>query len=186
MARKQPSKTRTIGRKVCPYDCPFADRMLKHEDLMLWSGRLESGMDKFAQATQQLAVNFAATTEGTAQRIDAMEKTVNENQEAIKIVETRIEGVRTEVTERLDQQTKALTDHFDRGVEKITEKVEAEKKDRKTQVQELADRTGKLEKWQSVIIGGSAVVAFIVVSILVRFMWVFVEKYGIQLWNLVK
>ena len=186
-----------LSKRLCPYECPFEDRMLKHEDLMNWSGRLESGINKFAEATQQLAVNLAGTTKRLDAVEDAMQHSSTARQTEIdairesqaqdyRYLDGRIATVQTELTNRIEQQTKDLTEHLDQGFEKIAAKIEAEKTERKEDTKVLASRVTSLELWRGLIIGGAIVIGFILSAFVLRIAWIMIENNGAQWFPFIK
>lgn len=70
---------------------------------------------------------------------------------------SRIDGVREELTKRLDEQTEKLTETITGGLEKVGSARASDQK-----------RIRGLENWRWLVVGGGAVVAIILFDVLIR------------------
>jgi len=138
-------------QKYCPYNCPFEDTMLRHEDLRKWSYRLEQSIDKFSTAvTQALSVQAAHSA-----RLTSMEKAQEENRQDHKQINDRIDQFEESITKVLADQTV----HLDTRIAQMGEAADVTHA-------KLADRITDLETWRWLVVGG-AIVAGSVLSVVI-------------------
>jgi hypothetical protein len=80
-----------------------------------------------------------------------------EQQKETRHLNVRIDTVQKDITDRLDNQTKTLAEHFDKGIDKVTEAHVSN-----------SNRISALEKWRWTLVGGGAALAFLISDVIVR------------------
>ena len=84
-------------------------------------------------------------------------------------INQRITDVEQKLSRELDNQTEKLAAYFDQSVEKMA-------KDIKSDIKTLDARISTLEVWRWVILGGSAVVMFVIGGIIIKLLEIAMEK----------
>jgi flagellar motility protein MotE (MotC chaperone) len=149
-------------QKYCPYNCPFEDTMLRHEDLRKWSYRLEQSIDKFSTAvTQALSVQAAHSA-----RLTSMEKAQEENRQDHKQINDRIDEVEASISKKLTEQT----EHLEKAIDKMV--VTADQTHNK-----IKERITALETWRWLIVGGSLVVGGVLSFVVAKIALDWIAKY---------
>lgn len=142
-------------QRYCPYQCPFEDTMLKHNDLQTWSFRLERSIARFSNVvTQALSVQAAH-----AERLTSMEKSQEDNRQDHQRIHERIDAVETSLSDKLAEQTKDVKSHIDKTINP------------------LADRVVALETWRWLIVGGSLVVGGVLSFVIAKIALDWIAKY---------
>lgn len=116
------------------------DRMLApatHDDLHEWTRRLDTVVDKFANATGELSVTIAKH----ASRLDYGDKTMEMLQADARRLSTKIDDNQLDYVRRMDAQTAAVKEHFDATLKPLQQKISS------------------LSTWRAWITGGVAFLA---------------------------
>lgn len=124
------------------------------------SWHLQTCVERLDDAVMQLASHdqrLTAQNSATLQIQTDIRELRGEQTRSVEVVNSRIDGVRMELSNRLEDQTKALTSHFDTGILSLEE---SRKKD--------TERLASLEKWRFLIGGGAAVASVAIFDVLAR------------------
>lgn len=124
------------------------------EDMMRWTVRLEDSIQKLATATTELSTGIAAHT----QRLNNVEHQSEQNATDYRSLSERITTVQQQLTTKLEETTAAVNKHIDDSIAKFTE-------ERKAADERFHNRLRSLEKWRWILLGGSALAAFLLIEI---------------------
>lgn len=137
-------------------------------------GRLETTIEKLAEATTELALGVA----GQRERLNNLEKDKEQQQVAIAtVIETqndgaryiheRINTVQADLTNKLVEQTDKLAKHIDESTVKLTGEMKDSLGVVNTRTEHISARVEALEKWRWLIVGGGIVAGLIVTGVFV-------------------
>lgn len=132
--------------------------------------------ERFASTVAEFSATLAAHNE----RLDGQESVATAVQQDIRdlrrqqatdtaTLHSRIDGVREELTKRLDEQTDKLTDAITIGLEKVS-----------TARNEDAKRIGSLENWKWWLLGGAALTGLVVFDVIIRIFYQPISQFFLQ------
>lgn len=107
--------------------------------------------DKWMKRLDETAARFESVTNDLRTSGDADHKYLNE----------RIDTVELNLSNKIDNQTTKLQQHFDESVNRLGDRLDQ-------RIGAIDKRVGLLEKWRWLIVGGATVVFFIITEFLVR------------------
>lgn len=108
--------------------------------------------DKWMKRLDETANRFETVTAELRASGDADHKYLNE----------RIDTVETNLSTKIDKHTAKIQEHFDESVNRLGDRLEQ-------RIGDIDGRVDMLEKWRWLIVGGAAVVFFIVTEYLINY-----------------
>jgi hypothetical protein len=121
-------------------------------------GRLDSNIEKLTELSNSISKLLAVHDE----RLDSLEKIHDKTDIDIKEVHSRITTISREICDKIDQVESMIESKLLAASESSTRQHIEIKADIENKINVLSNRVGVLETWRWLIIGGAAVVGYLV------------------------